>query len=289
MNNNNNIKQTNILLCGSSRVGKSTLINAICQQKLAKSNESLNSLTKQIEQYSYEYTNGKIIYRTTIWDTPGIESWNEFEVRTYMSSLIEQTKPLCMIYCASPGSFACLNHLQWLVLECYKKKIFSALVCTNMWSGRNRQEIIEEFIKILNNVHPNIKPIEEDNIIYFDNIALVTMVNSQEYIDKDFGVCKPSSGVEQLIFGIAKCLNRELMFAWFRSVAQNKSFWSKMSSKISNLFKIPTTTFDSIYQSATNFLEEFFDTYEFAPDYSTPINYDNTIFTTTTNTVVFYL
>jgi hypothetical protein len=41
------------------------------------------------------------------------------------------------------------------------------------------------------------------------------MVNSQEYTDEDFGVTKPPSGVEELIFGIAKSLNRDLMFAWF--------------------------------------------------------------------------
>ncbi|CAF4121471.1 unnamed protein product, partial [Adineta steineri] len=95
-----NIKQTNILLCGSARVGKSTLIDAICQQKLTKTNRSLNSVTKSIEQYSYKCTNGRITHETIIWDTPGIESWNENEVRSYMISLIEQTQPLCMIYCA---------------------------------------------------------------------------------------------------------------------------------------------------------------------------------------------
>jgi ribosome biogenesis GTPase A len=67
-----NLKQSNILLCGSSRVEKSTLINAICQKQLAKSNATLNSLTNKIDRYSYEYSNRQIIHQTVIWDTPGI-------------------------------------------------------------------------------------------------------------------------------------------------------------------------------------------------------------------------
>jgi hypothetical protein len=276
----NNRKQSNILLCGSSRVGKSTLINAICQQKLAKSSASLNSLTERIDRYSYEYSNGQTIHETIIWDTPGIESWDENEVRNYMASLIEQTQPLCMIYCASPGSFAVLNHVAWLVSECHRKNIFCALVCTNMWAGRNRKEIVDEFCRILNTVHPKIRPNKEDNIIYYDHVALVTMVNSQEYTDKDFGVIKPPSGVEELIFGIAKCLNRDLMFAWFRSVAQNTSFWTKMSSKLSNLLKVPTETFTSLYGHAATFLDYLLESLDPAAEYNMPMTHDNTLFTT---------
>ncbi|CAF0978135.1 unnamed protein product [Adineta steineri] len=261
-----NIKQTNILLCGSSRVGKSTLIDAICQQKLSKTNRSLNSVTKSIEQYSYKCTNGRTTHETIIWDTPGIESWNENEVRSYMISLIEQTQPLCMIYCASPGSFARLEHVSWLVSECYEKNIFCALVCTNMWAGRNRQGVVDEFCRILNSIHPNIHPIEEDNVIYFNNVALVTMVNSHEYIDKDFDVIKPVSGIEQLIFGIGKSLNRDLMFAWFRTVSQNTNFWTNMSSKLSHLFQMPTGTLTSLYGHASNFLDFLFDDSNFLPD-----------------------
>jgi GTPase SAR1 family protein len=283
-----NLKQTNVLLCGSSRVGKSTLINAICQRKLTKSNASLNSITKSIERFSYECTDGETTHETVIWDTPGIESWNENDVRSYMVSLIEQTQPLCMIYCASPGSFAVLHHVAWLVSECYRKNIFCALVCTNMWAGRNREEIVKEFCRLLSIVHPKIEANKEGNIIYYDNVALVTMVNSQEYTDNDFGVTKSPSGVEELIFGIGKSLNRDLMFAWFRTVSQNTSFWSKMSSKLSDLFKMPTETFNSVYEHAATFLDFLFDVSNFSPDCIMPIALDG-ISSTTRDTVIYDL
>jgi hypothetical protein len=283
-----NLKQSNILLCGSSRVGKSTLINAICQQQLAKSSTSLNSVTKKIDRYSYECSYGQSTHETIIWDTPGIESWNENDVRSYTASLIEQTQPLCMIYCASPGSFAVLDHVAWLVSECYRKNIFCALVCTNMWAGRNRQDIVNEFCRILSSAHPKIQPNKEDNIVYYDRVALVAMVNSQEYIDKDFGVTKPPSGVEELIFGIGKCLKRDLMFSWFRTVSQNSSFWSKMSSKLNGLFKIPTKTFNSLYEHATTVLEFLFDLSDFPDEYNTQTDDDDTSFITS-DTVSFHL
>ncbi|CAF1231053.1 unnamed protein product [Adineta steineri] len=252
------VSESNILLCGSSRVGKSTLINAICQENLSKSNQSLNSNTKAIEEYSFESSFNDSIQKTIFWDTPGIESWNEDDIHNYISPLIEQIHPICMIYCASPGSFALLNHLAWIINECHKKNIFCALVCTNMWSGRNRQIVVDELCRVLNNVHPQIKSTKEDGIIYYDNVALITMVNSIEYIDEDFNVNKPQSGIDELIFGIGKCLQRDFMFAWLRTVSHNKSFWKNMSSKLNVLFQIPCEKFNNFYQHAGNFLDFLF-------------------------------
>ncbi|CAF4260644.1 unnamed protein product, partial [Rotaria magnacalcarata] len=72
------------------------------------------------------------------------------------------------------------------------------------------------------------------------------MVNSTEHVDEDFGVVKPPLGVDELIFGIAKCLKRDFMVAWFRTVSENKSFWTTMSSKLSNLLKIPYEKFNNL-------------------------------------------
>ncbi|CAF2950125.1 unnamed protein product [Rotaria sp. Silwood2] len=258
-----NINQSNILICGSARVGKSTLINAICRKELSKSNASLNSRTKDIDRYSSRSVVGRVIHETNFWDTPGIESWNENDVRTYMASLIETTNPICMIYCASPGSFAVLDHVAWMVSECHRKNIFCALVCTNMWAGRYRQSVVDEFCKLLNTVHPQIKSTKEDGIIYYDRVALVTMVNSTQHVDEDFGVSKPPSGINELIFGIAKCLERDFMIAWFRTVSENNSFWTTMSSKLCDLLKVPYEKFNTLCQHVGNFLDLLLDIPEF--------------------------
>jgi hypothetical protein len=267
-----NINESNILLCGSSRVGKSTLINAICQKPLTKSTESLNSDTKKIDQYSFKSSFNDVIHETTFWDTPGIDSWEEDDIHNYMGSLIEKSHPLCMIYCASPGSFASLHHLVWIISECHQRGIFCALVCTNMWSGRNRQIIIDEFCKVLDVVHPKIKSIKEDGIIYYGHLALVTMINSIEYNDEDFGVIKPPSGVDELIFGIGKCLQRDFMFAWLRTVSHNKSFWTKMSSKLNDLLHIPFDKFNALCERADSFLDYLFN----LPDDDEDCNYQST-------------
>ncbi|CAF4799650.1 unnamed protein product [Rotaria sp. Silwood1] len=139
-------------------------------------------------------------YRTIFWDTPGIESWHELDVRRHITSLIEHTHPICMIYCASPGSFAKLEQVKWLLLECHRQNIFSAVVCTNMWAGRNRRELVNELCEIIQSVHPTIEPREEDGVIYFDRVTLCMMVNSETYIDEEFDLTKSPSGINELIF-----------------------------------------------------------------------------------------
>jgi hypothetical protein len=246
-----NFNESNILICGSPRVGKSTLINAICQENVAKSSRSLSSTTTSIDQYSFENSFGDLTHRTIFWDTPGIDSWCGDDAQNYMIELIERIQPICMIYCASPGSFAGLDNLAWMISECHRRNIFCALVCTNMWVGQNRQSVVNELCQVLNTVHPDLQSNKEDGVIYYGNVALVTMVNSTEYIDDDFGVRKPVSGIDELIFGIAKCLERDDMFAWLRTVSKNKSFWTKMSSKIGDLF-------NTVYQHAENIFEYLF-------------------------------
>ncbi len=73
-----------------------------------------------------------LTHETIFWDTPDIESWNEDDAQNYMIELIERIQPICMIYCASPGSFASLDQLVWIVSECHQRNICCALVCTDM-------------------------------------------------------------------------------------------------------------------------------------------------------------
>ncbi len=67
-----------IVVCGSPRVGKSTLINVICGKQVAVSREGFASVTQTITPYTMEgevNTGLKIVrYKYTFWDTPGFES-----------------------------------------------------------------------------------------------------------------------------------------------------------------------------------------------------------------------
>lgn len=252
-----NQTEANILLCGSARVGKSSLINAICQRSLAKTSPSLNSCTQQPTCYTMDYIDGEHSHRTNFWDTVGIESWQEGEVRRNTAELIEQTKPICLIYCASPGSFARLEQLEWLVSECARLKVFCALVCTNMWAGQNRQEVLKEFHSILEKQFPNCARKENDRMTYFGQDALCTMVNSETYVDDDFGVRKEPSGVNELIFGIATCLKRDYMLSWLRVVAQNQSFWTVMSTELNAMLRLHIDSAKLLWEYSSGLIHSY--------------------------------
>ena len=138
-------KETNIFLCGASRVGKSTLINAICQQELAKTSPALDACTKHISRYylkgSIENDSNTINYECNFWDTPGFQSWTQDDTRRSLENILKQPKSyiLCMIFCASPGSYLNTEQFDWLLRECMKRQIFCALVCTNKWGGQKKQ------------------------------------------------------------------------------------------------------------------------------------------------------
>jgi ribosome biogenesis GTPase A len=44
-------QEFNVVVCGSARVGKSTLVNALLGKEVAKTSSSLCSKTDQIEKY----------------------------------------------------------------------------------------------------------------------------------------------------------------------------------------------------------------------------------------------
>ncbi|UJR24241.1 hypothetical protein I4U23_027208 [Adineta vaga] len=230
----NAFKEINIILCGSARVGKSTLVNAICEELLAKTSSGLDSCTQTISRYilkrTVETDDGTIEYHYNFWDTPGFENWNQSDISKNLETILKKPKSdiLCMIYCASPGSFANLQQLDWFLNECMKKQIFCALVCTNKWGGQKEQRdaVMVDFQRLLTKYHNKTR--EDDGVIVFGNVGLCTAVNSQRYEDEEAGKVFEQSGVDQLILSIMESLDAEKVAQWCILTFKNKSFWKQL-------------------------------------------------------------
>jgi len=268
--------QFNIIIMGSPRVGKSELINALCNGKnRAKTSSSLNSCTKQITRYVLEDTQPRNSteksFKINFYDTPGIESWTNQEGEMTMIEFIKQTDPLCVIYCASPGSFANLKQLHSVLEYCKTKEIFCALVCTNMWSGNKRYEVINEFENELEFFGDKIDKFSNQphsqtphKVTFFGKGALCTMVNSIEYSDPDFSdQRKPVQGIDELIHGIMEALNEEKLLGWCYAVLYRRTYWEKISQKVGGFFQLRLANLYNLItpsseRTATNFVTYFF-------------------------------
>jgi GTPase Era involved in 16S rRNA processing len=252
--------QFNIIVMGSPRVGKSELINALCNgQNRAETSSSLNSCTKEIRCYVLEdnqqrHPNIKP-FKINFYDTPGIESWNNQAGEMTMTQFIERTDPVCVIYCASPGSFASLNQIHSMLAYCKTKEIFCALVCTNMWSGNKRKDVINEFEKELEFFGEKIDKYSYQphcpaphKITFFGKGALCTMVNSKEYFDNDLIANQnlPVQGIDELIHGIMESLDQEKLLGWCYAVLYRRTYWEKINQNIGGFFTLRREYFQTL-------------------------------------------
>ena len=267
--------QFNIIVMGSPRVGKSSLINALCDGNQAEVSASLNSCTDKITCYTLEddqqrHPNIKP-FKINFYDSPGIERWQNNAGTMKMIELIEKTNPLCVIYCASSGSFAKLDQLHSVLEYCKSKEIFCALVCTNMWSGNNRRKVMEEFEKQLEVFGDRIEKIssqihsgDKHQVIFFGTGALCTMINSKEYSDRELlgNRVKPVQGIDELIHGIMESLDQEKLLGWCYAVLYRRSYWEIIKQKVGGFFRLRFENLHDLVASshertATNFAAYF--------------------------------
>ncbi|CAF0977893.1 unnamed protein product [Rotaria sordida] len=268
--------QFNIILMGSPRVGKSQLINAICNgENKAETSSSLNSCTKEVSCYFLEDNQQQMPgikpFRVNFYDTPGIESWANQGGVTTMLKFIEDKDPICVMYCAAPGTFADLSQVRPVLKFCQEKRIFWAFVCTNMWSNVSRKEVIREFEKELaifgdgtekffDQLHSRIP----HKVTIFGNNALCTMVNSIEFYDPDYSPeKKPVQGIDELIHCIMDALDNDKLLGWCSAVLYRRSYWEKFSQKLTGFVSlrmknIQNITSGSIQSIAANTMMSIF-------------------------------
>jgi GTPase SAR1 family protein len=240
----------NIVIMGSPRVGKSQLINALSGGKeLAATSTSLNSCTKYIEKYVLETNEGETSEipssKVNFYDTPGVESWVDDAGKQSMLDFIEQTDPVCVLYCASPGSFADLSQVRFVLRKCKEKHIVCALLCTNMWDGNRAEDIIQEFEKALVIFGSSIEKYSNQfnssirhKVTFFGNGALCTMVNSKEYYNLNWSpIPKGVQGVDELIHGIMELLDEKKILGWCMAVLNRRSFWEKIRDNTNGFFQ----------------------------------------------------
>jgi small GTP-binding protein len=234
-------KAFDILLMGSPRVGKSTLINAILKKNLAKTSAGRNACTSEMNYYEYEEMYTSSIDNTSlktstcsirIWDAPGIEDWTKLDVSKHIKNLIKEKNPICLIYCASPGSYADVAHIKIIIEECKKLQVFIALVVTNMYASDEVDDILETFKILLSEHCLQTKAIGD--VFYYDTIGLCTLVNSIEYESQ--GVKMKIDGIDDLMLGIMNSLSEEKLLQWCFALMDNGPFWIRTQSRIWKAF-----------------------------------------------------
>ncbi|CAF2073617.1 unnamed protein product [Rotaria magnacalcarata] len=240
----NKLQEFTFIVCGAPRTGKSTLVNAIIGRDVAPTGPGPAPIT--LESTCYELngtlpeitdrqTSEKYIdaqhFRINIWDTKGITTWDSSIV-----DIVRQKNPMCVILCASPGSFANNEFIRELINECINFNILIVLVCTNQWNGsdESRQAVMKEFDNLLKSYNQEIK--EENGIHYYGNVGLTSLVNSVEYINRRLEIEKPNKAIGSLLFGIMKSLNSDKLLGWCYTVMENDGFWSQMQTEVQDFF-----------------------------------------------------
>ncbi|UJR12379.1 hypothetical protein I4U23_016556 [Adineta vaga] len=232
----------NIIIMGSPRVGKSSLINALCGVSIAETSSSLDACTQKVQEYVLKgpkfQIEGLSPSKINIFDTPDID-------------------PMCLIFCASPGCFSPLAPLRNILTYCHEKHIICALICTNMWSGKDRRTVIEEFrkeLKIFGNecIEKFNKESSSDTEVvrFFGNGALCMMVNSIEYEDNDLDVKRPVQGVDEFINSIMELTDGKNLLGWCTTTLNRRSFWEKLGDKTEGFWRSRFTEILSIREKS---------------------------------------
>ncbi|CAF3768891.1 unnamed protein product [Rotaria sp. Silwood1] len=246
------LSECHIMLSGPPRVGKSTLINALCGSEVARTSDGLASCTQRVECYTKTTERYNRKYIVKFWDTVGIESWTKPDIESYVCDIIKIRHPICLIFCASPGCYVDLERLFWLVTTCIDSNIFCALVCTNMHFGNRTDSVLQDlndiFLRLSQEKYPLIsEKVDSSNsstpsITFYSNkktrqrVALVSQINTIEYVDLSKNIRLPPVGVFELITGIMDSLSEEKIEQMVEIILNNRSFWTRINQTLSGFW-----------------------------------------------------
>ncbi|CAF3706033.1 unnamed protein product [Rotaria socialis] len=161
--------------------------------------------------------------------------------KSHYRDLLASLKPICWIFCASPGSYACEKQLADFVQLCIDEVVLPCLVCTNMWGGNNRLRILKTFEKMMND-HSRIQLSESVDwrktfVVNFHK-GLVARVNSSKYEDTLLKCEKEVAGVDELLEEISRTSQKRNFSQW---VLMRKNDKTVAVTKIRTI-KSPETT-----------------------------------------------
>lgn len=248
-------KKYSVMIWGAPRVGKSSLINAIVGSRVAKVGASLDSVTKEAKEHTIEVeftqkdTGKKRNVTVSFWDSPGVEDWSPENFTNYVSSVANQSVPVCAIYCASPGSFAATDSIKRFTQTLHKQNVLDVLCITNMHSGDDDgfEGVLKQYKEIMTDSGLNVTALETENFWKATDAqgktrGLITCVNSSPYIQKRLKVNIPEQNVQEMMMEIFLALDGEQLTGWCLAILENRGFWKRFEHGLVNTVNTATAT-----------------------------------------------
>lgn len=151
---------------------------------------------------------GKYSGRTTLikalWPVvPATDQILKCDVDQDLYDILDKGTSMCVIYCASPCSYANESSIKLICSKSLKSFIFVILVCTNMYAGSNEQRlgVYRTFKKILasvtNSIPEEIISSNDSEIgLFYQDLGMVINVNSTKF-SNELGE-KEIEGIDEL-------------------------------------------------------------------------------------------